>query len=215
MGRTALTVQGAMLIFALQGVWLPSASASALEALKEFVATTKSGKTTFTQRIVKNNGSLSREASGTLEFSRPGKFRWIYTKPYEQELVGDGEKLWIYDRDLNQVTVKKMGEALGASPAAILSGADDLEKNFTLKEAAARESVEWVEATPKAKETGFESVRLGFTKLEGKYALAAMELKDSFGQLSVLTFGRVERNPVFAENVFRFTPPKGADVLTQ
>ena len=202
------------------------AQAGALDALKDFVANTKTGKTTFTQRIVKSDGRISQTASGVFEFARPGKFRWSYTKPYEQELVGDGVTLWIYDKDLNQVTSRKLGDALGASPAAILSGAGDLEKNFTLKESASpavssassSKPMEWVEAIPKAKDTGFDIVRLGFAKADGasaQYVLAAMELKDSFGQVSVLNFGEFQRNPVFAEGTFNFVAPKGADVLKQ
>ena len=209
------------------------AHAGALDALKDFVANTKTGKTTFTQRIVKSDGRISQTASGIFEVARPGKFRWSYTKPYEQELVGDGVTLWIYDKDLNQVTSKKLGDALGASPAAILSGAGDLEKNFTLKESASlptspsaspSKPMEWVEAIPKGKDTGFDIVRLGFVKADAagaqsaqsaQYVLAAMELKDSFGQVSVLNFGEFQRNPVFAEGTFVFVAPKGADVLKQ
>jgi outer membrane lipoprotein carrier protein len=191
------------------------AHAGAREALKEFVESTKGGKAAFTQRVVKANGLPAQNAEGTFSFSRPSRFRWEYTKPYAQSIVGDGEKLWIYDKDLNQVTIKKMAEGLAASPAAILAGSNDLEKNFTLSEAPNADGLEWLEAKPKNKETGFDNVRLGFAKGPTGYALTVMELKDSFGQTSILRFGIIDKNPAFAPNAFTFTPPKGADVIGQ
>ena len=187
--------------------------AAALDALREFVKSTRSGKAAFTQVIVNKSGKVSHPAAGTFQFQRPGKFRWVYDKPYEQSIVGDGERLWIYDKDLNQVTVKKLGGALGQSPAAILAGSDDLEKNFTLKDAGIKDGLEWLEATPKAKDTTFEVVRIGLRREAGGATLAAMELADTFGQTSVLTFGKLERNAVIPADVFRFVPPKGADVF--
>ncbi len=189
------------------------AQAAALDALRDFVRNTRSGKTTFTQVIVNKSGKTSNPASGSFQFQRPGKFRWVYEKPYDQWIVGDGERLWIYDRDLNQVTTRKLGGALGASPAAILAGSDDLEKNFELKDGGVHDGLEWLEATPRAKDTTFELVRIGFRSEATGSALAAMELKDSFGQTSVLTFGKIERNAVLPPDTFRYTPPKGADVF--
>jgi outer membrane lipoprotein carrier protein len=190
-----------------------AAAAAAADALRDFVRASRSGKTTFSQVIVGKNGKTSNPASGTFQFQRPGKFRWVYDKPYEQWIVGDGEKLWIYDRDLNQVTVRKLDGALGQSPAAILSGSDDLEKNFDLKEGGVKDGLEWLIATPKSKDTTFETVRIGLRVEGGAAALGAMELLDTFGQTSVLIFGRMERNPPLAADAFRFTPPKGADVI--
>jgi outer membrane lipoprotein carrier protein len=189
------------------------AHATATDALREFVKGTRTGKVPFTQTIVNRNGKVSNPASGTFQFARPGKFRWVYEKPYEQWIVGDGDKLWIFDKDLNQVTVKKLGSALGQSPAAILAGSDDLEKNFTLKEAGTQDGIEWLEATPKAKDTSFELVRIGFKGEGGARTVAQMELRDTFGQTSVLKFGTVERNPTLPGDTFQFTPPKGADVI--
>ena len=190
-----------------------SVRAAALDALGEFVKATRNGKTTFTQVIVNKAGKISNPASGTFQFQRPGKFRWVYDKPYEQSITGDGEKLWIYDKDLNQVTVRKLGGALGQSPAAILAGSDDLEKNFTLKEAPAKDGLEWLEATPKSKDTTFELVRIGLRRDSSGVSLASMELADSFGQTSVLTFGKLERNSLVNADTFRFVAPKGADVF--
>jgi outer membrane lipoprotein carrier protein len=187
--------------------------AAALDALREFVRATRSGKTTFTQVVVNKSGKTSNPVSGSFTFQRPGKFRWVYEKPYEQSIVGDGERLWIHDRDLNQVTVRKLDGALGQSPAAILAGNDDLEKNFDLKDGGSKDGLEWLIAVPKSRDTTFELVRIGMRVEGGVAVLAAMELKDSFGQTSVLQFGKMERNPVLTADAFRFTPPKGADVF--
>lgn len=186
--------------------------ASALEQFKSFVASTKSAKGDFVQRQTKNidgSSKTSTPASGTFVFARPGKFIWTYQKPYEQLLQADGDQLFIYDKDLNQVTVKKLGDALGSSPAAILFGSNDLEKNFTLAEAGARDGLEWLKATPKAKDTSFEQISIGLRNGLPE----AMELKDSFGQVSTLTFSKFEKNPALTAAYFKFVMPKGADVL--
>jgi len=190
------------------------AFASALDQFKNFVATTKAAKGEFTQRIVKSSGGgmkVSNMSSGSFQFERPGKFIWIYQKPYEQRLQADGEKLYIYDKDLNQVTVKKLGSALGSSPAAILFGSNDLEKNFTLKDAGAKDGMEWLQATPKTRDTTFDQIGIGLRN----GVPAAMELRDSFGQVSLLTFTKFEKNPPTAANQFKFAAPKGADVFEQ
>ena len=188
--------------------------ASALDQFKAFVAGTKSAKGEFTQRQVKSmDGStkVSNQASGTFFFQRPGKFIWLYQKPYEQLLQADGEHLYIYDKDLNQVTEKKLGNAIGSSPAAILFGSNDLERNFSLKDAGAKDGLEWLEATPKAKDTSFNRIGIGLK--DG--VPHAMELRDNFGQVSLLTFTRFEKNPSMPADQFKFTPPKGADVFQQ
>ena len=190
-----------------------NAQTGALEALREFVRSTRSGKTTFTQVVVGKSGKNSSPAAGSFQFQRPGKFRWVYDKPYEQWIVGDGERLWIYDRDLNQVTVRKLEGAFGQSPAAILAGNDDLERNFEVKETGLRDGLQWLVAVPRSQDTTFEAVRIGMRIEGGVAVLAAMELQDSFGQTSVLQFGRMERNPALPADTFRFTPPKGADVI--
>ena len=193
--------------------WL--AHASAMEQFKSFVASTKSAKGEFSQRLVKADSSgamkVSKESTGTFQFARPGKFIWIYQKPYEQLLQADGEKLYIYDKDLNQVTVKKLGDALGSSPAAILFGSNDLEKNFTLKDGGTKQGIEWLEATPKSKDTTFDHIGIGLRNGVPE----AMELRDSFGQVSILTFKNFEKNPSMPAGQFKFVVPKGADVFQQ
>jgi outer membrane lipoprotein carrier protein len=204
----------AMLACALMGALLAgNAGASALEQFKTFVAGTKAAKGEFTQRQVRKADSVGKVApasSGQFEFARPGKFIWVYQKPYEQLLQADGEQLFIYDKDLNQVTVKKLGDALGSSPAAILFGSNDLEKNFTLAEAGSREGLEWLKATPKNKDTSFEEIGIGLRNGVPE----AMELRDTFGQTSVLSFKNFQRNPALGAAHFKFAVPKGADVIS-
>ena len=186
-----------------------SAQAGGVEQLRAFLDGTRAGKAEFVQTVVSKAGRKPQEASGTMVFSRPGKFRWTYDKPYYQLIVGDGEKLWVYDKDLNQVTVKKLGQALGASPAALLAGDNEWEKNFELKDAGRSEGLDMVEATPKAQDGTFERVRIG---LSGNLP-RVMELRDNFGQTTTLQFGKFERNPGVDADQFRVTPPKGADVV--
>ncbi len=188
-----------------------TANASALEQFKSFVASTQAAKGEFTQRQVKKAGStkVSVPATGTFVFARPGKFIWTYVKPYEQLLQADGDMLYIYDKDLNQVTTKKLGNALGSSPAAILFGSNDLEKNFTLTEAGTRDGLEWLKATPKAKDTSFEQISIGLRNGTPE----AMELRDSFGATSLLSFNKFEKNPNLGAQQFKFVAPKGADVF--
>jgi len=197
-------------LFPLLLVCSTAALADAQARLANFVSQTRGLKAQFTQTVIDRNGRKTQESSGTLFFSRPGKFRWVYQKPYAQLLVGDGKRLWIYDEDLDQVTVRKLDLAIGDSPAALLAGENDIEKRFNLKEAGSRAGLEWVEAAPKSKEGSFELVRLGF---KGD-TLHAMELKDNFGQTTLLRFTNLERNPAMGNSLFRFTPPKGVDVIS-
>ena len=148
-------------------------------------------------------------AKGAFVFQRPGRFRWTYAQPVDQLIVGDGQRVWIYDRDLNQVTVRKLSRALGSTPAALLAGSADVEKAFELSEAGSRDGLEWLEAKPKEREAGFALVRMGF----GADGVQAMELRDHFGQVTQLRFTNLVRNPKVDPAEFRFTPPKGADVL--
>ncbi|QOY96061.1 outer membrane lipoprotein chaperone LolA [Massilia sp. UMI-21] len=190
-----------------------TATAGALDQFRSFVAGTKSAKGEFTQQQLtkSKSGKTAPVSSGTFVFARPGKFIWTYQKPYEQLLQADGETLYIYDKDLNQVTTRKLGNALGSSPAAILFGSNDLEKNFTLSEAGERDGAEWLKAVPKTRDTSFEQIGIG---LKGGVPVA-MELKDGFGQVSLLKFSNFQRNPALGAQQFKFEVPKGADVVSQ
>jgi outer membrane lipoprotein carrier protein len=186
-----------------------SAQAAALERFRTFVRSTQSARADFEQKVYDRGGKLTQESKGSFVFQRPGLFRWIYAKPVDQVIVGDGERVWIHDRDLNQVTVRKLSRALGSTPAALLAGSADIEKAFDLSDAGAKDALEWLEAKPREREAGFERVRMGFDA-EG---LRAMELYDHFGQRTVLRFTNLRRNPKVDKSEFRFEPPKGTDVL--
>ena len=185
------------------------AEAGAVDQLHQFLTSTRTLKADFSQMVIGKNGRKPQQSSGTVAISRPGKLRWEILKPYPQLVVGDGEKVWIHDPDLQQVTVRKAGQAIGGSPAALLSGSNELEKNFTLTEAGEAEGMAWVEATSKAGDSGFEKVRLGFAGKD----LKAMELQDSFGQTTHIRFNKIERNPPLPASTFKFVPPAGADVV--
>jgi outer membrane lipoprotein carrier protein len=173
------------------------------------VRTTQSARASFEQKVRDGTGALVQESKGTFVFLRPGRFRWVYAKPVDQLIVGDGQRVWIYDRDLNQVTVNKISKALGSTPAALLAGSSDLEKAFELSDAGERDGLEWLDAKPREREAGFERIRMGFD-VSG---VRAMELTDHFGQTTVLRFSDLVRNPKVDPAEFRFEPPKGADVL--
>ena len=187
-----------------------SARAGAIDDLHAFASQTRTAKGDFTQRVL-SHAKTSQTTSGDFVFARPGRFRWSYDKPYQQLLVADGDKLSIFDKDLNQVTVRKLGDALGTTPAAILFGSGDLDQSFTLTDAGTRNGVAWLDATPKGRDSTFQKISIGFRGGE----LAAMELRDALGQTTMLDFSNVQRNPVVDPSTFQFTPPKGADVLQQ
>jgi chaperone LolA len=191
--------------FALAG----TAHAGGVERLKAFIAGAQTAEADFSQTVADKNGRVTQQASGRMAFARPGKFRWDYSKPYEQVIVGDGIKLWLYDADLEQVTVKPLGDVIAGTPAALLAGDNAIEKYFALKDAGVADGLEWLEATPRNKDTTFARVRMGF---KGDM-LVQMELFDFFGQRTTLKLSRLVRNPSIAPSRFTFTPPKGADII--
>lgn len=186
-----------------------AATASSLERFSQFLSTTLSASGEFEQRITDRNGKLVQESKGTLAFSRPGRFRWTYVKPYAQLIVGDGAKVWVYDEDLKQVTVRRVDQALTSTPAALLAGNNEAMRAFRISDLGERDGLEWLQAVPREKEGGFESMRIGF----GFAGPEVMELLDSFGQVTVLRFTTFQRNPKLDPALFRFSPPRGADVI--
>jgi outer membrane lipoprotein carrier protein len=184
------------------------AGAASLERFESYLRTTLGARADFEQKVYDKSGKLVQESTGTFAFQRPGRFRWTYVRP-PQVIVGDGERVWIHDVDLNQVTVRRVARVIGATPAALLAGASDIGKAFELSEAGVRDGLEWLEAKPRESESGFERIRLGLSAS----GVEAMELLDHFGQTTVLRFSHLVRNPTFEPGTFRFTPPKGADVL--
>ena len=195
-----------------------SAGAGGLESLESFVKTVKTARTDFTQVVTmpakEGQAARSKTSTGTFEFSRPGHFRFVYKKPFEQSIVADGQTLWLYDVDLNQVTARKQAQVLATTPAALIASAADikaLQADFVLTADADRDGLEWVLATPKAKDSALQAIRVGFRSGE----LASLEMVDSFGQRSNLRFSGFKANAALDANVFQFKPPQGADVIRQ
>jgi chaperone LolA len=187
-----------------------NAHAGAIEKLKTFIAATHSAQADFTQVVLDQNGKRIQSASGIMQFQRPGKFRWVYQKPYEQIIVGDGEKFWLYDVDLKQVTVKKLDAALGSSPAALLAGSNEIERGFILKESGSQDGLDWLQAISRTQDSGFEKILMAFN---AQSELVIMELGDMFRHKTVLRFSNMQHNPKLPAQQFQFTPPKGVDVI--
>ena len=187
-----------------------AAHADAVDTLREFVRDVKTGQADFTQTVTSPDGAKKKTSSGHFEFARPNRFRFAYTKPFEQLIVGDGKKMWLYDADLNQVSSRKVSAALGATPAALLAGAS-MDKDFELVALPDQGGLAWVKATPRTKDGAFQSLSIGF---KGK-DLAAIDIQDSFGQHSRLDFSDMVANPALPDATFVFTPPAGAEVIEQ
>jgi outer membrane lipoprotein carrier protein len=207
-GRRSMMKSGVVAALLLAAVGL--ARADALDTLREFARDVKSGKANFTQTVTSPDGAKKKNAAGQFEFLRPNRFRFTYSKPFEQQIVADGQKVWLYDLDLNQVTVRPMAQALGATPAALLAGTS-MEKDFELSAQPPSDGLDWVQAVPRQADGSIKTLRVGF---KGK-VLAAMEIVDAFGQRSMLQFADVQANVKLPDDRFVFTPPKGVDVITQ
>lgn len=214
--RIGSGLRAALALAALSASALAHAGGTA--DLQAFISQVHAATGSFSQREIKaptkGEGasasiSMSGTSTGTFAFSRPGKFVWDYHTPYEQLLEADGDTLYVYDKDLNQVTERKLGTALGSSPAAILFGSNDLSSHFALHDVGVKEGIDWLELIPKDKDTQFSKVGIGFKNGE----LAAMELHDVFGNVTLLTFTNLQKNPSLPADTFKFTVPKGADVL--
>jgi outer membrane lipoprotein carrier protein len=194
---------------ALIGLAASPAHATALERFESFLHDTRSARADFVQRVYDRDGKLVQESGGSFEFRRPGLFRWTYSAPTPQLIVGDGKDVWIYDRDLDQVTVRRMAKALGSTPAALLAGSADVERAFKFSEAGEHDGLQWLDAEPRDADAGFGLIRLGL----GPKGVEAMQMSDHFGQTTRLRFHNITLNPELDPGAFRFTPPKGADVL--
>ena len=197
-----------LLIFPV--MFSPVAGAATIDELKSLLRETNTARSRFAQMVLDKNLKKLQESTGTMQFARPGKFRWEYDKPYQQTIVGDGTRVWVYDKDLNQVTVRKVDVMLGSSPAALLAGSNDIDKSYALTATGVQDGLDWIEAVPRTRDNTFEKVRLGFSKS----GLEAMELRDQFGHVTVIKFSAIERNAKIAPETFKFTPPKGADVIS-
>ncbi len=180
-----------------------------IEQLKSFLATTSSLTADFKQVTVDENGQASQTSHGMFYLSRPGKFRWSYKKPFTQEIISNKGKVWFYDADLEQVTIKKMDDSLGSTPALLLSGDIALEENFNLQQQGVDKNLNWIKLSPKNEESGFNYILIG---LEGN-VLGGMELSDNFGQLTRIYFSNLKINPSIDNTIFDFIAPEGVDVF--
>ncbi|MBN9412075.1 MAG: outer membrane lipoprotein chaperone LolA [Burkholderiales bacterium] len=208
----------APLFVAAASLFSPLAHADGLQSLESFMRGAKTGRADFTQTVTSpardGQAPKVRNSSGSFEFSRPGRFRFVYRKPFEQTIVADGKTMWMHDVDLNQVTARAQAQALGSTPAAILASSTDiraLESDFTLKAEPDADGLQWVSATPKVRDGQLQSVRVGFRGAD----LAVLDILDSFGQRSRLAFGKFELNPQLPASTFEFKTPAGADVIRQ
>lgn len=197
-----------------------------LKDLESFVKNTKSGRAAFSQVVTSpaKDGQTpkTKTSSGTFEFLRPNRFKFLYKKPFEQAIVSDGQTLWLHDMDLNQVTARKLAQVLNGTPAAVIAAAADLkglQADFTLtslpEKPGLKEGLQWVQAVPKTKDGQLQSIVVGLKTTGNGIELAALEILDSFGQRSVMTFSQFEVNPALAAASFQFKPPAGADVSRQ
>ena len=185
-----------------------AAQASAIDALKKFNSDTDGLSGSFTQTV--QNKKKTQTTGGSFQILRPGLFKWEYTKPYKQTIVGDGQNIWLYDQDLAQVTKSSQNQAIGDSPAAILSNKTALDSSYSLKEDGSEGGIDYVLATPKRNNAGYQYIRIGFKGND----LNAMQLKDSFGNQTSIKFSNLNAKPNLSRSHFTFTPPKGVDVLS-
>lgn len=186
-----------------------AAKADGMTSLKNFYKQTQAVRANFHQLVTDRQGRKVQEVFGEMQLKRPNKFRWDYSKPFEQQIISDGERVWLYDIELAQVTVRPLGKALGSSPAALLAGDSNLEKNFKLKKIMSQDGIDWVSADPNNEDSGFEKILIGFKNDQ----LQEMQLVDSFGHQTKIVFSKLENNPVINNKLFLFKPPAGVDVV--
>jgi outer membrane lipoprotein carrier protein len=186
-----------------------NAEQSSIKQLESFLSSTTSLTAEFKQVTLSENGQPGKTSYGVFYLSRPGKFRWNYSKPFVQEIVSNKGKVWFYDADLEQVTIKQIDDSVGSTPALLLSGDVALKENYILKKQGVDEGLQWVKLSPKNEDSGFNYMLIGLDKK----GLAGMELKDNFGQLTRIYFSKVKKNIKLDDKLFEFTAPKGVDIF--
>jgi outer membrane lipoprotein carrier protein len=218
--RAALAVLGKTFVLVLAWVAGTAVHADGLDLLSQFMKQARSGQAQFTQVVTSPSRAgqvvRAKTSSGSFEFQRPGKFRFDYRKPFVQTLVADGQTLWLHDVDLNQVTARPQSQVLGATPAALLTAASDLQalkKDFLFTPEPDRDGLQWVRATPQSPDGPVRSVMVGLRSVASGPELVVLDVQDSFGQRSLLTFSAFEANPVLPASTFMFKVPAGADVI--
>lgn len=183
--------------------------APGIERVRAYLEGVKTLRADFTQDVIDRDFEVIESASGQLALSRPGRFRWDYLQPFERVIVADGERLWLYEADLDQVTVRRMDAGLGATPAALLTGSIDILEGFEHLGSETAEELLWVTLGPRSDTADFESIRLGFDDQE----LTALILSDRLGQTTRVRFAAIERDPELDPELFNFTVPPNADVI--
>jgi outer membrane lipoprotein carrier protein len=209
-------------VLSLLALGAAAQTTAGMDSLENFVRNTRSGRADFTQVVTaparEGQTAKSKTSSGTFEFSRPNRFKFFYQKPFEQTIVADGQTLWLHDVDLNQVTARKLSQVMAGTPAALIAAAPDLQglqADFTLRALPEKAGLQWVQATPKTRDGQLQSISVGFRSTPQGSELAVLEILDSFGQRSVMSFARFEANAAFGASHFQFKPPAGADVIRQ
>jgi len=193
----------------VSGLLVNTAYADGIKSLKDFYHNTDAMRANFVQVVTDSQGEAIQEVEGTMQLQRPNKFRWDYNKPYEQQIISDGKEVFLYDTDLEQVTVRSLNQSLGSSPASLLAGGTEVEQSFDLKDMDAKDGLSWVEALPKGEDSGYERILLGFKGND----LRKMTLFDSFKNTTSIAFSAVERNPKLEVADFLFKTPEGVDVI--
>lgn len=197
-------------ILLLLGSVTAAAQASGSEQLQQFLTNVSTLNASFTQEVISESGQAAKQSSGTFLLSKPGKFRWAYSLPYVQEIITDGETLWIYDPDLDQVTIKSFSESLSASPVALLTQHQSLQTNFNVEDINYDvDGLDWVSLKPKTEDSDFQQVYIGLMN----NTIIAMDLFDLFGQKTRIRFNDVEINAPIDEQIYQFIPPDGVDVI--
>ncbi len=197
------------LVLSIAAITNVYADEAPINRLKSFLAANASLAADFKQVSFDKSGRPAQSSSGKFYLSRPGKFRWNYQKPFEQEIVSNSGKVWFYDADLEQVTVKQLDDSLGSTPALLLTGQVDIEEKFVLQEQGQDEGMNWVKLSPKNEDSGFKYILIGMNGNQ----LGGMELSDNFGQLTRIYFSNIQLNQKLDDSLFNFKPPKGADVF--
>jgi chaperone LolA len=185
--------------------------ADGIADLKLFIAQSRALSANFTQTVVNQNGKNTQTSTGSMLIQRPGKFHWRYKTPYPSEIVGDGQKVWLYDPELKQVTIKNMADTLESSPAALLAGNNDFEKHYHVKNGTEKSHLTWLHATPKIKDSTFQQIRIA---LQNKI-IQRIELVDQLGQMTTILFDQITLNPPIKSAEFTFNPPKGVDIISE
>ncbi|MHB1676572.1 MAG: outer membrane lipoprotein chaperone LolA [Sulfuriferula sp.] len=199
-----------IILFATLLFYAASSYADGIAALQTFIADTQSAQANFSQTVLDKRGLTKQRSTGTMIFSRPGKFRWTYQTPFKQIIVGDGKKIYLYDIDLEQVTIKHYDSTLGSSPAALLAGNNAIEKFYVLKDTGNHDGLTWLSAIPKDPNSAFKQIQMGFDQ----HTLVEMKILDNFGLTTLLQLSQLKRNPKLPADTFKFIPPAGVDVLS-